>query len=226
MKNLCAVIPARLKSSRIEHKMLLPFCDCNLLEWKIRQLKCVLPKNQIFVSTESDELAKFAHRYGVGIHKRECYLAQGHLASFSEVIVGIVKDLFFEHIAWITAVVPLMGPNDYLRAFQAYEEQICTLHNYDSLFSANILKEYFWSECGALNYNANKMHTISQNLPNLYRVTNGLYMRDRESILKEGYFLGKNPLKFCVSKLAGIDIDEYQDYEIAKALLPLYQNPM
>jgi len=47
-------------------------------------------------------------------------------------------------------------------------------------------------------------------------------MRDKEKILKEKYFLGKNPYKFCVSKISGIDIDDYEDYEIAKALLSLY----
>lgn len=226
MPEICAMIPARLGSSRIKQKMLLPFNGSNLLEWKIVQLKKVLPKNRIFVSTESEELAKIASKHGIEIHKRESYLSVGHEASFSEVIVGIVKDLPFKHIAWITAVVPLMGSNDYLRAFEVYEEQICALNTYDSLFSANILKEYFWNEHSALNYNADKTHTISQNLPNLYRVTNGLYMRDRESILRDGYFLGKNPFKFCVSKIAGIDIDEYEDYEIAKALLPLYQNSL
>jgi len=56
----------------------------------------------------------------------------------------------------------------------------------DSLVSVNLLKEYFWDDKGPLNYRADKDHTISQELPNLYRVTNGLYMRDKESTLKEG----------------------------------------
>lgn len=223
MLDICAVIPARLGSSRIKQKMLLPFNGSNLLEWKILQLKKVLPKNKIFVSTESEELAKIAYKHNIGIHKRESYLSVGHEASFSEVIVGIVKDLKFTHIAWVTAVVPLMSPGEYKKALDIYEEFVCT-SCYDSLFSANLLKEYFWNDFSALNYQADKNHTISQNLPNIFRVTNGLYMRDRESILRDGYFLGKNPFKFCVSKIAGIDIDEYEDYKIAKALLRLYKD--
>lgn len=41
-------------------------------------------------------------------------------------------------------------------------------------------------------------------------------------MLQEGYFLGRCLYKFYVSKIAGIDIDEYEDYEIAKALIPFY----
>lgn len=137
-------------------------------------------------------------------------------------ICGIVKDIPHSHIAWVVPVVPLMHPREYLNAFEIYFNLCVEQKQYDSLFSANLLKEYFWDDKKVLNYQADKNHTISQNLANIFRVTNGLYMRDKEKILKEKYFLGKNPYKFCVSKISGIDIDDYEDYEIAKALLSLY----
>ncbi|QKF60179.1 cytidylyltransferase domain-containing protein [Aliarcobacter lanthieri] len=220
--NIGVVIPVRLGSSRVKEKAILPFGDSNLLEWKIKQLKQIISNKNIFVSTESDKLKIIASKNNVQIHHRDFYLADGHKASFSEVITGIVKDIPFEHIAWVTAVVPLMSPKEYKKAFETYEEEIIEKKNYDSLFSANLLKEYLWNENQTINYQANKNHTISQELPNIYRVTNGLYMRNKKSILEEGYFLGKNPNKFLVSKIAGIDIDEKEDYEIAKSLLNIY----
>ena len=222
LESLAVVIPVRLGSSRIRHKALLPFGNMNLLEWKIRQILEIMPPNNVFVSTESKQLALIAKKCGVRVHHRERYLAIGHRASFSEVIVGIVRDIEFAHIAWVTAVVPLMKPREYQEAFRIYAKCVAGERRYDSLFSANLLKESFWDSHKPLNYQANRHHTISQELPDIFRVTNGLYMRDRESILKEGYFLGKNPYRFCVSKLAGIDIDEYEDYEMARALLSLY----
>ena len=222
LESLAVVIPARLGSSRIRHKVLLPFGNTTLLEWKIRQILEIIPPSNVFVSTESEELAAIAKKCGVRVHHRDNYLAIGHRASFSEVIVGIVREIEFAHIAWVTAVVPLMKPREYQEAFRIYAKCVAQERRYDSLFSANLLKEYFWDSNKPLYYQADKNHTISQELPDIFRVTNGLYMRDRESILKEGYFLGKNPYRFCVSKLAGIDIDEYEDYEIARELLRLY----
>src|SRR5690606_9454476 len=90
-------------------------------------------------------------------------------------------------------------------------------------FSANLLKEYLWRENEPLNYRADRNHTISQHLPDIYRVTNGLYMRDKASILRDGYFLGANPFKHLVSKTAGIDIDVLEDFEIAHSLRSLYE---
>ena len=221
-ETLGVVIPIRLGSSRVKEKAILPFADTNLLEWKIKQLKEVISEKNIYVSTESDKLKEIAQTNGVQIHHREFYLADGHKASFHEVITGIVKDIPFEHIAWTTAVVPLMGPKDYKAAFETYIQKVITTKEHDSLFSANLLKEYLWDDNGPLNYEATKNHTISQELKNIYRITNALYMRDKKSILKDEYFLGENPYKYIVPKIAGIDIDELEDYELSKALLEIY----
>ncbi|HEB9335797.1 TPA: hypothetical protein RZK36_000502 [Campylobacter coli] len=222
--DLAVVIPVRMGSSRIKNKMLLELDGISLLEWKIRQIQIILPNNQIFVSTESEVLKSIAKKCGVMIHHREFFLADQHRATFSEVITGIVKDIPYKHIAWVTAVVPLMKPAEYKNAFDIYYDECIYSSKHDSLFSANLLKEYLWNSHVAINYSADKNHTISQELPNIYKVTNGLYMRDKEAILREGYFIGQNPYKYCVSKISGIDIDEYIDYEIAKNLLPLYKN--
>jgi len=221
--NISIIIPVREGSSRVKNKVLLPFHeDLNLLEWKIDQLKKVQQSNRIIISSNSENLKKIAYNMGVEYHDRGDYLSVGHHASFSEVITGIVKDIQTDHFAWITVVVPLMSPEEYTEAFQLYLSEVMKSKKFDSLFSANLVKEYLWSNNKPLNYEASKNHTISQNLPEIYRVTNGLYMRDKVSTLAQGYFLGENPKYHIVSKMAGIDIDEWEDYEFAKAMLPFY----
>lgn len=223
--DLGVIIPVRLGSSRVSRKALLPIGPdkITLLAWKIRQLKTILPSQIIYVSTEANELKQIAMEEGVRVHHRDHYLADGHKASFSEVIVGIVKEIPHEHLAWITSVVPLMSPQEYLQGFREYRDHVIPVtSDYDSLVSCNLLKEYLWDDHGAINYKATKEHTISQELPNIYRVTNGLYMASKTNILHHEYLLGDKPFKSCVSKIAGIDIDEYEDYEIARRLIGVY----
>lgn len=224
---ITAVIPVREDSSRIPKKVLLPFNnEMNLLEWKISQLMEVLSKNRIVVSTNSPNLISIARNAGVEYHHRSDHLCEGHKASFSEVITGVIKDIPTPHFAWVTVVVPLMKPIDYKRAFECYIKYVMQNNNHDSLFSANILKEYLWDERNPINYQADKNHTISQNLPNIYKVTNALYMRDKASTLRDGYFLGQSPFKYVVDKSAGIDIDEWEDYEFAKRMIPFYESQL
>lgn len=222
--DLGVVIPVREGSSRIKDKVLLPFGDhLSLLEWKLEQLCQVWPAERIYVSTDSDNLKRLAAPYGVKIHNRETRLCRGHEAAFSDVIAGIVQDIPHAHIAWATVVVPLMSPTEYREGFQKYHEHVVQRGKNDSLFAANLVKEYLWWPDRPLNYQADRHHTISQHLPDIYRVTNGLYMRDRESILRDGYFLGPNPFKFLVGKVAGVDIDVLEDFQIARSLRRLYE---
>jgi len=223
--DIAVVIPVRERSSRLKSKVLLPFSDkYNLTEWKIDQLKKVLPSNQIFLSTNSNTLKSIAKNKNISIHHRDDYYCIGHDATFSDIIFHVVKEIPFKHIAWVTVCVPLMHPSEYKAAFNLYLSKVHKLKENDSLVSVNLLKEYLWDDNGPLNYEANKNHTISQKLPNIYKINNGLYMRDKNSILKDKYFLGQNPIMFEVSKIAGIDIDTYEDYKIARELLALYDN--
>ncbi len=221
--DISVVIPVREGSSRVKDKIFLPFHNkLSLVEWKVDQLKRVQRHDRIFLSSNSERVKFIARDMGVEFLQRSNYLSTGHDASFSEVIKGIVKDIPTDHFAWVTVVVPLMKPSEYKEAFSNYLSEVVDKKLSDSLVSVNLLKEYFWNDKGPLNYRADKHHTISQDLPNLYRVTNGLYMREKEKTLQEGYFLGPNPSMHKVGKISGVDIDEYEDYQMALALKEFY----
>lgn len=221
--DISVVIPVREGSSRVKEKIFLPFHDgLSLLEWKVDQLKRVQQHDRIFLSSNSERVNSVARNMGVEFLPRNDYLSTGHDASFSEVITGVVKDIPTSHFAWATVVVPLMKPSEYKEAFERYLLEVVENESKDSLVSVNLLKEYFWNDEGPLNYRADKHHTISQELPNIYRVTNALYMRDKERTLQEGYFLGPKPYMHMVGKISGIDIDEFEDYQMALALKEFY----
>lgn len=221
--DISLILPVRDGSSRVKDKIYLPFHEeLNLMEWKVDQLLRVQDPSRIYLSSNSERVKSVARNMGVEYLERSDYLSVGHVASFSEVISGVVKDIPTEHFAWVTVVVPLMKPSEYKEAFECYLSKVVEDKVNDSLVSVNLLKEYFWDDKGPLNYRADKHHTISQELPNLYRVTNGLYMRDKESTLKEGYFLGSKPFMHKVGKISGIDIDEFEDYQMALALKEFY----
>ncbi|WP_116106172.1 cytidylyltransferase domain-containing protein [Lewinella sp. IMCC34191] len=222
VKGLKAIIPVREGSTRIKEKVLLPLGGKTLLGWKIQQLQEIMPSEDIYVSTNSDRLIEIATDMGVSYHRRSDRLSEGVQTTFSEVITGIVSEIEADHVAWITVVVPLMRPNQYRDAFEKYEEVVVEHKRNDSLVTVNKLKEYFWTDEGAFNYEASKNHTISQNLKPLYRVTNGLYMAPKEIVMQEEYFLGTNPHLFEVPKIAGVDIDEIEDYNMSKYLLNMY----
>jgi N-acylneuraminate cytidylyltransferase len=223
LEDISVIIPVREGSSRVRDKIYLPFGeDQNLVEWKVSQLLQVHRPDRIFLSSNAPRVGKIAEDMGVMFLPRSEYLCNGHKASFSEVITGIVADIPTPYFAWVTVVVPLMRPAEYLEGFESFLERVVQRRTHDSLVTVNNLKDYLWGADAPLNYRADRHHTISQELPDLFRVTNGLYMRSRDETLREGYFLGSRPYMHTVGKLSGIDIDEQEDYDMALSLKPLY----
>lgn len=223
MYDLAVIVPVRRGSSRIAEKCLLPFGDQKtLIEWKLAQLCKIIDPRRIYLSTEDEEFLALGDRFGVSGHHRARHLAIDHIAPFRDVITGIVRDIPHTHIAWSTVVCPLMAPQEYGDAFRDYYDNVICGAN-DSLLGVNLMKEYFWSHEGALNYEATRNHTISQELPDWFKVTNSIYMAPRQQILEREYFVGDNPVLQSLSKLAGVDIDYIEDYRIAQALYTVYQ---
>ncbi|NMA96408.1 MAG: acylneuraminate cytidylyltransferase, partial [Clostridiales bacterium] len=56
MSSISAIIPVREGSERVREKVLLPFGNVSLYEWKISQLLQVLQPDNIIVSTNSERL--------------------------------------------------------------------------------------------------------------------------------------------------------------------------
>jgi CMP-N-acetylneuraminic acid synthetase/FMN phosphatase YigB (HAD superfamily) len=222
--DICAVIPVQQGGNDLIRNALIPFGEDNvpLIVWKIRQLKNVFVKKNIYVSSNSKEILSLALQEGVNTHFREKTLKEEAQGSFGDVISSIVKDLPHEHIAWVSAVIPFMGEYDYKKAISDYKLNIIN-GNYDSLMAVNKVCEYFWNDNGPINYNATEEQELRTELAPTYKVTNSLFIRCKKSILESRYFLGNNPFKFEVSKLAGLDINAQGDLDEAMALSSLFR---
>lgn len=219
MHSITAVIPVRAGSKRLPHKNILPFGESNLLVHKIRQLKLVKGIDNIVVASDSQEMLDMALAENVKIYKRPEIYCDDTTSPF----VNIAENVRGDSILWAVCVCPLLLPQSYQKAIELYQSEIVEKQNYDSLMSVRLFKEYLWNDKGPVNYGLGKQHVISQKLPNYYVVTNGIYIYEREGMRKNNYFLGSNPMKFIVSKTEAIDIDDADDYEMARGLYNMKQ---
>lgn len=215
--NLAAVIPVRMNSSRMSKKVLQELKPgISLFKNKILQLQKVLVNEDIIVNSESEILLEIADKIGVVCHQREPYYSDGHEASFSDVILEVIKNIEHEHIAWTPCVVPFFESEVFQNSFQHYRKQVIE-GEFDSLVSVTKFKEYLWDIDGPLNYKADRNHTVSQDLPNYYKVSNGNYMASRKTMIAHKYILGSKPYLDIVPDKCSIDIDTYHDLQVAQA---------
>ncbi|MDT9179475.1 MAG: acylneuraminate cytidylyltransferase family protein [Limnospira sp. PMC 1291.21] len=214
-----AVIPVRKGSRRLKNKNIAPFANSNLLQYKIEQLQQVQQITNILVSSDSDEMLKMAQESGAKIHKRAEEYCDEKTQPFGVVVAHICENAMGEHIVWATCTSPLVEPYHYTEAIKIYLNKLT--EGYDSLMSVEQLKRYLWHESGPLNYELGIKHVPSQELPPLYRVTDGILIAPRLKMIEWKYFHGINPYKYVMDKRSSVDIDDIYDIECAKAWLNL-----
>lgn len=217
--SITAVIPVRAGSRRLKNKNIAPFAGTNLLINKIEQLKKVDDIDRIIVSSDSDVMLEMAKENGAETHKRAPEYCDEKTKSFGEVVRHIAESVSGDDILWATCTSPLVFPKVYKQAIREYYPAL--EQGYDSLVSFEVIKRYLWDDNGPVNYELGIKHVPSQQLPNLYIVTDGILLAPREKMIEWSYFHGKNPYKFILDKKTSVDIDDGLDLAVARAWLDM-----
>lgn len=215
MSKYTAVIPVRAGSRRLPNKNIAEFGETNLLVEKIRQLKKVSYIDNIVVTSDSDEMLEMAKAEGVITHKRALEYCDEKSKTFGELIAHVGENVEGENIIWATCTSPLVLPSNYSQAIEEYEQAI--KEGYDSLMSVEPFKRFMWDDEGPINYELGIKHVPSQELKQLYFVTDGILIAPRIKMIEWKYFHGTKPYKYILKKIHCIDIDDMLDLEVAKA---------
>lgn len=218
-KDITAVIPVRAGSRRLKNKNIAPFAGTNLLLHKIEQLKKVEEVSRIVVTSDSDEMLAMAKEAGALTHKRAPEFCDETTKTFGEVVRHVAESVEGENILWATCTSPLVFPEHYRQAISEYWTAL--KQGYDSLVSFEKIKRYLWDDNGPINYELGLKHVPSQELPDLYIVTDGILLAPRAKMIEWSYFHGRHPYKFIVDKKTAVDIDDGLDLATARAWLDL-----
>lgn len=219
MEKITAIIPVRAGSRRLKNKNVAPFAGTNLLLNKIEQLKKVKEITNIVVSSDSELMLVMAQEAGVNTHQRAPEYCDEQTKSFGEVVHHIAENVEGDHILWATCTSPLVFPTLYREAISKYEQAL--KKGYDSLVSFERIKRYLWDTNGPINYQLGLKHVPSQELPEMYIVTDGILLAPRKKMMEWSYFHGPNPYKFVIDKRSALDIDDGLDLACARAWLDM-----
>lgn len=213
------MVPVRAGSRRLKNKNVAPFAGTNLLLNKIEQLKKVPEVERVVVTSDSDMMLAMAAGAGALTHKRAPEFCDETTKSFGEVVRHIAESVEGQHILWATCTSPLVSPAVYRQAIETYWGAL--YDGYDSLVSFERIKRYLWDDNGPVNYELGLKHVPSQQLPNLYIVTDGILLAPREKMIEWSYFHGRHPYRFLVDKRTAVDIDDGLDLAVARAWLDM-----
>jgi CMP-N-acetylneuraminic acid synthetase len=222
-KNIVAVIPARGGSKRIPQKNIIDFMGKPLIAWTIEAAKESNLFKKIVVSTDSQEIAEVSRRYGAEVP----FLRDNKADDYSPVSEATLRTIIqleeegslFDEVVQLFAVCPLRNGKDIMDCYSFFIERnvpfviSCFKFTWMNPWWAVTLNEKYEA-----NYLFDNSEIRSQDLPALYSPTGAIWIARVENLKKENSFYGDGHIFWEMNWKHAIDIDNYEDLELAKAL--------
>jgi CMP-N-acetylneuraminic acid synthetase len=205
------LIPARGGSKRIPNKNIVDLCGKPLIYYAIKE-SLMITKN-VFVSTDSAEIKEVSKQHGAFVIDRPNHLSND-TSTTNSVISHFLQDRNIEYFACVQPTSPLLKSKYILHGIEKIKHM-----GHDSVISVYKDKQFCWNKEGVpINFNLGRKPR-TQDMPEWYVENGAFYITSKKNFLKEDKLVRGKVGFVEMSKMDSIDIDEYQDLEIARVFM-------
>ena len=225
MKNnkVIAIILARGGSKGIPKKNILNFAGHPLVAWTVIQAKLSKEVDEVYISSDSDEILEIAEKYGAKIIKRPAEIS-GDSAKSEEAIIHALSILGAdqEMIIMLEPTAPLRKAEDIDNCIKMFRKE-----EWDSCFSGALLQDFLlWKKdkngnLNSLNYDYKNQGPRQLREPDY--VENGAIFVFKPKIMvnEKNRFGGKIGL-FPNNFWQSFEIDDPEDWEFVELIFRKY----
>lgn len=226
-RKVIAVIPARGGSKRVPKKNIIDFLGKPMIAWTIEAAQQSGLFDKIVVSTDDEAIAAISKQYGAEVPFLRNSKADdmSPVSEATAVTLGQLQEAgeSFDDVVQLFAVCPLRTAEDIKAAYSFYLDS-------KRNFALSCFKYAWMNPWWAIELNekkeANWIHKQvldkrSQDLPELFCPTGAVWIASIPSLLEEKTFYGNGHVFWEMDWKHAVDIDNYEDIELAKALAAL-----
>jgi N-acylneuraminate cytidylyltransferase len=225
---LIAVIPARGGSKRIPHKNVRPFEGKPIIGYTIAAARESGLFERVVVSTDSEEIAEVARKYGAEVPFLRDAKLSDDLTPVSSATADALSKLDtagdrFEIVAQLMPNCPLRTSSDVIDSYRQFERT--------SAESQISVVRYGWQNpWWAMQKNERheleplfkeQMSARSQDLPDLFCPTGAIWWARTDVLRRTKTFHVASRTGWEISWQRGIDIDTHDDWKMAEMLFRL-----
>lgn len=213
-----AIIPARGGSKGIPKKNIRLLAGKPLISYCISNALSCAVIDDVYVSTDSAEIAEVAKNYGAGIVLRDKSLS-GDLITLDPVIFDAVlkveslKGYTYDYVVTMQPTSPLLKPESLLKAIQKIREEAA-----DCMISVVNKPHLSWKLQDRKVVPDYARRLNRQELPPNY-VEAGAFVISKRNLMTEETRMAGVVTVFEISEDEGIDIDDTNDWILSEALL-------
>ena len=217
-----AIIPARSGSKGLKNKNIIDLGGKPLMAWSILAAKESGLFDQIIVSTDSDEYASIAEKFGAEVMMRGDALSNDTATTFD-----VLKDLLgrlekpFDYFVLLQPTSPFRNSEHIKEAAQSFENQF---DKFDFLVSMKVAEHAKVlvnpiDDDGSLKYFDTDFSTYRRQGYRDYSPNGAIFIAKPEEYLSKGHFFGPKSMSYIMNEEDSVDIDNPLDYELAQMLM-------
>ena len=238
MKNI-AIITARSGSKGLPHKNIRDLAGKPLMAWTIEAAVKSGMFDTVMVSTDSEEYAHIARKYGAEVPFLRSEATSGDNSNSWDVVAEVLREYRklgreFDTLMLLQPTSPLRDENDIREAYRVLEETggngvvaNCECDHsplwaisYDETFSYGTgmlqVKQAFDKEFNLMDKNR---YNRRQALPTFHRANGSMYLVKVKRFEEDHYIYDENCYAYVMPQENSIDVDTELDFVIAEAVL-------
>lgn len=134
-------------------------------------------------------------------------------SNFSQIMDAFLDEICADIYVYAHATAPFVS----IASIQTCLDAVIS-GQYDSAFTATKIQDFLWKNNEAMNFDPRNLPR-SQDIEPIYRESSGVYVFSRESYRKTHSRVGDNPFICEIGYKEAIDINTYEDFELAEQML-------
>lgn len=210
MKTAC-FIPIKSNSERVPGKNFRELNGKKLYEYICEHVKEADVFDEVFVDTNSDEIAEYATYMGYNVITRKEELARNTANGNDLLIYHYNLYPNFDYYFQLFATAPYLQP----QTIEKCVHNLQTSNEYDSVFTATENHGFYWLNQTPINYRPGILPR-SQDMLAVVEESTGLYGIHNESLKKYHCRIGRKPYIHIVNKFEAVDINTEEDLKVAE----------
>ncbi|WPY99713.1 acylneuraminate cytidylyltransferase family protein [Christiangramia sp. OXR-203] len=230
-QKIIAVIPARGGSKRIPKKNIIEICGKPMLAWTIEAALQSKYIDEVLLSTDDEEIAEVGRKFGAKVP----FLRDTNADDHSPISLATIRAVSQweegghgepEIVIQLMANCPIRDSEDIDAAIENFVDKgiqyqiSCFKYGWMNPWWAHKLESK--GKATPVFKNEERIKR-SQDQPDLYCPTGAIWIANRESLLHANSFYGPEYSFYPMHWIKAIDIDEYEDLEMAEYFLKLHE---
>jgi CMP-N-acetylneuraminic acid synthetase len=219
---IVAFLPCRKGSERVPRKNIRPFAGFQhgLIEIKLKQLLLSREIDEIFLSSNDDEILDFSSSIKdsrLHVHRRSDVLSSS--TTSTDALIGHAVELIPSgHILWTHVTSPFVQADTYDAIVQRYKKAL--IEGYDSLMTTSAIRGFLWNMNAPINYDRTiEKWPRTQTLKVVNEVNSAVFLNSAENYRKMEDRVGAKPCLYELNKIIGYDIDWEDDFAISQCIV-------